>query len=575
MPIPQETIKTGTATAPDLARRGSVSRRALLTGGVALAAGATLAAPAAALHAQAAEPPPAMRSAGAAVMAAAGGLPSLPAVAVVALNRLAFGPRPEDWKLFAALGANDDERLQAYVDQQLNPAAIDDSACDGILAAQGFTTLNKSLKQLWADHVNGDQDRYRPALDVEAATLLRAVYSKRQLAEVLADHWHNHFNVFAWDYWAAPVWVHYDRDVIRKHMLGNFRAFLEAVAKSPAMLYYLDNQNNFGGRPNENFAREFFELHGMGAENYLGVRAADDPAIVDDQGKRLGYIDSDVYGATTCFSGWQVNEETGEFVFNAEDHFPYTKLVMGKVIPEFQGIKDGQDVLDLVAYHPGTARYICRGLCRRLIADEPPEAVVEAAAAVFIAKQNASDQLKQVVRTILLAPEFRNTWGEKVKRPLEYSMSVLRGLAANFVVTDPSFFWSYDAIGQGLFGWRPPNGYPDDREAWTGTMPLLQRWRHGNWLFSWRIGGDGADKDTYRLRPEAVTPSSLRTPNELVNWWSQRLLGRKLPAEEHAAVVNLIAAGRNPDFDLPDEDYSERLRQMVALICMSPSFQWR
>ncbi|OUC07227.1 hypothetical protein RY27_16130, partial [Litorilinea aerophila] len=160
----------------------------------------------------------------------------------------------------------------------------------------GFTALDKSLAQLWADHVQGDQDRYLPAWEVERATFIRAVYSKRQLVEVLADHWHNHFNVYGFDYWIAPVFVHYDRDVIRGHMLGNFRQMLEAVAQSPAMLFYLDNQSNSGGSPNENYARELFELHTMGAENYLGVRSPEDPALVDGNGNRVGYIDADVYG---------------------------------------------------------------------------------------------------------------------------------------------------------------------------------------------------------------------------------------------------------------------------------------
>src|SRR5690606_18572005 len=118
---------------------------------------------------------------------------------------------------------------------------------------------------------------------------------------------------------------------------------------------------------------------------------------------------------------------------------------------------------------------------RRLISDNPPESVVQAAADVFIANKTAPDQLKKVYRTILLSPEFRTTWGEKIKRPFEFSVSVLRALQADFVPEDP-FFWSYDSIGQALFSWHSPDGYPDDRGAWTGTMPMLQRWRHCNWL---------------------------------------------------------------------------------------------
>ncbi|MDE3088843.1 MAG: DUF1800 family protein, partial [Chloroflexota bacterium] len=177
--------------------------------------------------------------------------PALPPLEVIALNRMAFGARPGDLEAFRALpGSTPEEKLRAYVEQQLNPAQIDDRACDARLAP--FETLRKSLEQLWADHVvknpYADKDadkewewRMRPASETRAATLIRAAHSQRQLVEVLADFWHNHFNVYGWDDNTAPVLPHYDRDVIRAHLFGNFRQMLQAVAASPAMLYYLDN----------------------------------------------------------------------------------------------------------------------------------------------------------------------------------------------------------------------------------------------------------------------------------------------------------------------------------------------
>lgn len=555
----------------------ALSRRTLLRGSaLALAAGAAALVDESA-HAQESTPPAAMRSPQHQQIATASldaGTPELPPLAVIALTRMAFGPTPSDWSMFQSLGSTDEQRLTAYVEQQLDPNSINDDECEAKIAALGFVTLTKSADQIWADHVVGDQERSLPAQETEKATFMRAVYSKRQLREVLADYWHNHFNIYAWDYWTAPSFVHFDRDVIRKHLFGNFRVMLEAVAQSPAMLHYLDNQSNSGDRPNENYARELFELHVMGAENYFGVRSIDDPAIKDSDGNRLGYIDSDVYGATTCFTGWRINTDTGRFEFDESRHFPYTKIVLGKVIPEFQGIEDGKQVLDLLAYHPASARYICRRLCRRLISDNPPESVVQAAADVFIANKTAPDQLKKVYRTILLSPEFRTTWGEKIKRPFEFSVSVLRALQADFVPEDP-FFWSYDSIGQALFSWHSPDGYPDDRGAWTGTMPMLQRWRHCNWLFGWHIDGGETGEDVYRLRPETKTPANLTTPSALVDFWSRRILGRLLPENERQSIVDFMASGRNPDFDLPADQIAERLRHMVALICLSPSFQWR
>lgn len=565
-------------------------RNVVVSSGVAVvsAIGATLGhllSPAAASPALAQDEPdatPFMRSGGGRTPLATA-VPDPPPLAMIALNRLAFGPRPGDLDAFTALGATPEASLTTYVEQQLQPESIDDSACDALIASYGFTTLNKSLAQLWADHVKKQgltySERIQPVEETRKTTFLRAIYSKRQLVEVLADHWHNHFNIYGWDSWTAPVFVHYDRDVIRANMLGNFRQMLEAVAQSPAMLYYLDNQSNSGGNPNENYARELFELHVMGAENYYGVVPLiindgnyEHPAPKDANGKPLLYVDDDVYGATTCFTGWRIDGDTGLFTFDANAHFPYQKVVLGRLIPAAQGIKDGHDVLDILAGHPMAARYICRRLCRRLISDNPPERIVQEAADVFLANLDAPDQLKKVTRTILLSPEFRATWGEKIKRPFEYVVSLLRAAEADYA-PENSFFWTYEGMGQPLFAWSPPNGFPDDKETWGSTMPILQRWRVCNSLIDWRYGGEGPNKDDKRLA--FVNPSPIKTPNAIVDYWSQRLVGLRLPDGERLPIVEFMANGRNPDFDLPDNDIADRLRYMIALIFMAPSFQWR
>lgn len=531
---------------------------------------------------------PAMRrpseptSVSSAALDSATGFP-LPALEIIALNRMAFGPRAGDLSDFRKLGDTDEERLQAYVNQQINPASIDDGDCEAILAAQSFTTLGKSLAQLWQDHAIKDgisySERLLPATEIEKAAFLKAAYSKRQLQEVLADFWHNHFNIYAWDRWEASTFVHYDRDVIRANLFGNFFTMLEAVSHSPAMLYYLDNNSNSGGNPNENYARELFELHTMGAENYFGVHALEigpdgsfiHPAPSDENGRPLLYVDADVYGATTCFTGWQVDRETGQFYFNAPDHFPYQKFVLGQAIPDSQGIKDGYDVLHLLAEHTGTARYISRKLCRRLVSDNPPESLVERAAAVFLAERDAPDQLKSVVKAILLSEEFRTTWGEKIKRPFEYTVSIVRAAGIDFVPHD-HFFWRYDEMGQPLFGWRPPNGYPDLKEDWSSTMPMLQRWRVCNWLLEWKYA-DGPKKDEYRVLFNH--PAKYSKAVEIVDYWSRKLLGRTLPAQERDSVIDFMAHGRAIDGDLPSDQIEERLRYMIGLIFMSPSFQVR
>jgi len=274
-------------------------------------------------------------------------LPPVP-MGIIALNRMGFGPRPGELEAFNALGATDDERLRAHVTQQLNPDSIDDSEFEARFAAAGFETLHKTQDELYLDHIasnpyNSNDDAYwewysKPAHELVDATFLRAVYSKKQLVEVLADFWHNHFNVYFWQDDGVPLLASYNRDVLRAHMLGNFRQMLEAVATHPSMLYYLNQNNSSDAGPNENFARELFELHTLGAENYLGVQ---DPNLVpkDASGLAAGYVDNDVYEAARAFTGWRVDddiyeyedgvEKTGRFLYYKPWHDRFNKLILG------------------------------------------------------------------------------------------------------------------------------------------------------------------------------------------------------------------------------------------------------
>jgi uncharacterized protein (DUF1800 family) len=566
----------------------NVSRRTMLRGvgatGAAFAATVVLRSP---QTAQAQEPPPPFAMRRSPVLDIAGtSEPALPSPEIIALNRICFGPRPGDWSALQTMGSTPEARVRAFVEQQLSPASIPDADCDARLAAQGFATLGKSRTQLWVDHVAKDgidwETRMQPANETIEATFLRAVYSKRQLVEVLADFWHNHFNVYGWDSWSAGTWVHYDRDVIRKNVFGNFRQMIGAVAQSPAMLYYLDNISNSAAGPNENYARESFELHAMGAENYMGVVSTvgpngeyHHPAPLGADGKPSLYVDEDIYSATRCFTGWRVNRDTGAFTFEDSDHDKYQKIVLARTIPSGSGLQDGELVLDLLANHPGTARYVCRKLCRRLIGDTPPESVVIAAADVFYQQRNAANQLQQVVRTILLSNEFRSTWGQKIKRPFEFVVSMLRALNADYAWSD-SFRWRYDGMGQPMFAWRPPNGYPDLKENWSSTMPMLQRWRMVNYLMNWwTYGGDGANKDDLRINCLKQTPANITTADALVNHWMYRVLNRAMPEVERGPIVDFMASGHNATGNLPPEDIEERLPHMVSMLLMSPSFQWR
>ena len=529
-----------------------------------------------------------------------------PAAAVVAYTRLAFGARPGDVDAFNALGGDDTARLTAWVDQQLNPGAIVDTECNNRIAAGGFTTLNKTLTQLFLDHHVADPEWYeriRPAVETELAAWTRAVYSKRQLNEVLADFWHNHFNVYAWEFVEAPVWVHHDRDVIRPHVLGNFRQMLGAVAHSPAMLLYLDNYINFAaelddGSPvgsNENYARELIELHCLGAENSHGNIPRNQ---VPGYPNPTGYCQEDVVDMARALTGWtfaidwiewpceEGGDNDGHFFYCDEEHDQLPKEILGQVIPGGQSAEaDGNAALDKVASHPATGRFVAKKLCRRLVGDFPSPALINSAGALFTAQWQAPDQIRQVVRHIVLSPDFLASWGEKVKRPFEIVASAMRAGGADFPFTMHAadeddvntFHWIYEAGGQPLFAWHPPNGYPDIRGAWQSANPRVSLWRFVNWL----IESDEDGNDRYLDIAAATIASPARSATEIVDFWIPKVYGRDLPAADRDELIDFMAAGHNPTFALPIEENEwpeytqDRLRSLLGLMFMSPEFLWR
>ena len=500
-----------------------------------------------------------------------------PDLATIALNRLGFGPRPGDREAFLALGPDDSSRIEAYCEQQLFPDEIDDSASEQQLAASGFTTLDKSQDQLWAEHVVPSPEysvRMQSIRETERAAFIRAVHSPCQLREVLADFWHNHFNVYAWDYQIGPNFGAYDRDVIRAKMFGNFREMLGAVASSSNMLFYLDNVVNSNAGPNENYARELFELHTLGAPNYVGVgRQRDVP--LHGEGVPVGYVDDDIYEATRCFTGWSVNEDTGRLEYRNQWHDRFQKTVLGAWFPPDQpALRDGQDVLDLLAEHPGTADYIAWELCRRLISDNPDPEIVAQASLTFRQGRSAPDQLRQVIRTIVLSSHFSSTWGEKMKRTFALLVSFLRGTGTDLIMPFDdsfanSFFYLFEHTGHSPFAWQTPDGYPETSESWEGAQTFVANWRLMLWIVSRQIG----DED-FLIPILEQTPGSLESSEELVDFWVDRLLGRTIDTNDRHELINFMAQGRNPTYPigLHSEDVQDRLRSLVAVIGMSPEF---
>jgi uncharacterized protein (DUF1800 family) len=560
---------------------------------------------------------------------------TLPPLAVIALNRMGYGPRPGDIDAFNALGATDDTRLAAYVEQQLNPDAIDDSACqahidaarlrikyDGdeggrypaVNEARALTSLTKSTPQLWQlanfNVPMHSAERDRPFQEVRVATWIRAVNSKRQLKEVLVDFWHNHFNVNgSGETQIAATFPVYDRDVIRKNCLGNFRTFLEDVAKSTAMMYYLDNYNNkvSGGEGgNENFARELFELHTFGSDNYY--KFYDDRSLVgtityNGQSYVKGYIDKDVYEAASCLTGWSIRNNDpreknvgndGTFVFKDFWHYDGVKLVLGKIIDSGGGEKDGRDVLDMLASHPLVAKHIVGKMCRRFISDDISTlgTLIDQAVGVWMENLTQPDQLKKVMQVILTSAEFKTTWGKKVKRPFEALVAFLRATNAQLPVDEvipnkpndgnywSSLFWRVSSTGHRIFEWPTPTGHPDVASYWISTNSTLQRWNLPH-IITQAWGGNLKIPAVTDWNPDADN----RSVTQIVDAWIAQLFGYQIDATTRNEVLAFLAQGgdlnqkptptpKAPDWGRSD-GLKERYRAAIQLLAASAEFHNR
>ena len=537
----------------------------------------------------------------------------LPPATVRWLQKATFGYTQAGYNALQALGATDDARWQAWVTQQLNPAAVSDTACDARLTAGAYVTLNKTQQQLWTDH-HADTANYfnrmLPAAELECMTVVRAVYSQRQLYEVLVDFWHDHFSVFGWDYDGGPLMVHYDRDVIRPNVLGNFRTMLEAVGKSTTMMYFLDNVSNLAGQPNENYARELMELHGLGAENYFGLLHQNQvPADSGNPAIPAGYCDDDVYEAARAFTGWTLkdghypytSDNDGTYIYRSGDHDAGIKNVLGVHMYYNQPNElDGHQVMDSIASHPGCARFIARKLCRRFVGDEPSNTLVNSVASIFQSQWQAPDQLKQVTQAILLSSDFKQAWGEKMKRPANAFYSALRGLGADYTpkpdnTTDytptEELMGRLQSAGNRPFYWPAPNGYPDKQVQWASTGALGLTWRLLSRLpeIHRNIAYDGNQPlliDILGTTTAAVGAQA--TAAAIVNFWFDRLLGpgfRPQPAYNTVLAFMQQNATAAETLDLTHDDWhggtspnlkahytQQRLRTAVSLIMLCPEF---
>jgi len=506
------------------------------------------------------------------------------------LSRLAFGADAAGLEALSHFG------FLRWLQEQLHPDDDADIVCwqrlkelklrirypqgkdwPGTDEARPLLWLAAPIETLWAlnDPAKpvANPEKARPRLEVSMATLTRTIYSRWQLREVLCDFWHNHFSVNAWDNAVGIALPAYDQEVIRRHCLGNFREMLEAVARSSAMQWYLNNRSSRTGAPNENYARELFELHTLGRDAYLnGLYSRWREVPGAGRGRPVGYIDQDVYEAARAFTGWGLEDgsglgggqslpRTGKFVYVESWHDNYQKRVLGTEFDPFQQpLADGRKVLDLAAFHPATARYLAKKLCTRLVSDTPPDSLVASTAKVWTDHRNKPDQIARTVEHVARSREFAESQGMKVKRPLELLASYVRGTGIDFTPTEP-LIYEMEAAGQRLFGWPTPTGHPDTADHWLGASAMRRRWTlvaglSENWWgtgsFDPLAGFDG--------KPAA---------GAYAQHWLSRLHGI---AASHVTSALLNAAGINPDQPISNPAIARRI---IAWAGMAPDFQLR
>jgi len=418
--------------------------------------------------------------------------------------------------------------------------------------------------------------------ELQQAKLWRAIYSERQLQEVMTDFWVNHFNVFLNKDADQYYLTSYERDVIRPRALGKFKDLLLATAQSPAMLFYLDNWASIGpnspaanppGRNappkpgqqpglNENYGRELLELHTLGVDG--------------------GYTQKDVTEAVRIFTGWTIDhpELGGNFVFDPRKHEPGPKVVLGTRF-EGGGQDEGLRLLDMLARHPATAKFVCSKIARRFVADDPPPALVQQMAQTY---QTKDGDIREILRTMFRSKEFwvLQVYRAKVKTPLEFIASAVRATGASVDNPGP-LLGTLNKMGMPLYGQQPPTGYPMLAQAWMNSDQLVDRLNFALQMTQGQIGGVKFDSQRVlalgvlantRVPHGNLPPSSpISGPRQALALLEDALLNGDVLPQTQAAIEKELQDPQLTGKILADP--SAPLGRMTALILGSPDFQRR
>lgn len=442
------------------------------------------------------------------------------------LNRAAFGIAPGEIARVEKIG------LARYIEEQLHPDDSEEQILT--LRLRGIEALNSNPTDL-------QNFKEREILfQMQQAAILRATYSRHQLRERMIDFWSNHFNIYAGEGHRTFYKPSDEFGVVRQHALGNFPELLNASARSSAMLFYLNNDSNKRGVPNENYARELMELHTMGVGS--------------------GYTQRDVQEVARCLTGWTVEERfgrrRGSFRFDESRHDNGEKTVLGTRIPKGGGESDTTRVLAILSNHPKTAEFISGKICRHFLGDAA-ETWTKKLAAIYL---RTNGDIKAMLRPLLLSEELQ-TSPPILKRPFDFVVSSMRALNAD---TDGGFGVQTHLakMGQPLYQWPMPDGYPDTTAAWTGS--LLSRWNFALALCGGTLSGTSVRlPDLIRSAPKGKTQ---------INALQEIVLARHADSSsrEYSQLERALSAAQKSR-----DNESAALSQSAALLLATPHFQWR
>ncbi|HVU95199.1 MAG TPA: DUF1800 domain-containing protein [Puia sp.] len=526
------------------------------------------------------------------------------------ISRFTFGARPgqvdtvvrmglENWfaKQLVGLLPDDslEERLSHYDALELsneqvantyprNGQVVRMAIQDGVINKDSVKTDRKEYREMLQAYMaqrglKQEQDLFRQLF---CQKVLRAAYSENQLREVMTDFWFNHFNVSLTKNDCSPFIPAYERDVIRPNALGRFTELLLKTAKSPAMLYYLDNFQSSGPPKglNENYAREVMELHTLGVDG--------------------GYTQQDVTEAARVLTGWGVYPmgqfarggmarlakftdaqiaqrgfvHDGDFFFNSNRHDKGEKTVLGHVFPAGGGYEEGVTLLSLLAHQPATARFVCRKIAVRFVSDDPPASLVEKMAKTFLEKNG---DIRQVLLTMVQSPEFWSPVAlrEKTKSPFELAIGAVRALNGDIRQPLPLFNW-VARMGEKKYYYQAPTGFPDRGTYWINTGSLLNRMNFGLALAAGRVAGVQIDLLALNNGHEPESAMAALTIYGKILLPERDLAAtekRLTPLLTDPGLVQKVNAAAGDGFAMVQD--RGMLAQAVGIIIGSPEFQRR